>query len=62
MREMGDKLGMTNEDIQRSLTQSNTMTEQAFNGIFRSYDSLRAEVTFLNINIYTVLFINVIEL
>ncbi|CAB3230722.1 unnamed protein product [Arctia plantaginis] len=47
IREMGDKLGMTNEDIQRSLTQSNTMTEQAFNGIFRSYDSLRAEVQLL---------------
>lgn len=44
LREMGDRLVATNEDVQRSLTQSNTMTERAYNDIARSYETLRTEV------------------
>lgn len=47
LREMGDRLVATNEDIQRSLTQSNTMTERAYNDISRSYETLRTEVIHL---------------
>lgn len=43
-REMGERLVTTNEDVQRSLTQSNTMTERAYADISRSYDTLRTEV------------------
>lgn len=44
LREMGDRLVTTNEDIQRSLTQGNTLTERAYNDISRSYETLRTEV------------------
>ncbi|CAH2250106.1 jg6843 [Pararge aegeria aegeria] len=44
LREMGDRLVATNEDIQQSLTQGNTMSERAYNDIQTSYDSLRKEV------------------
>lgn len=47
LREMGDRLVATNEDIQRSLTQGNTLTERAYNDISRSYESLRTEVKFI---------------
>ncbi|KAJ8712464.1 hypothetical protein PYW07_005306 [Mythimna separata] len=48
LREMGDRLVATNEDVQRSLTQSNTMTEHAYSDISRSYETLRAEVQLLS--------------
>ncbi|CAD0202483.1 unnamed protein product [Chrysodeixis includens] len=48
LRDMGDRLVATNEDIQRSLTQSNTMTERAYNDISRSYETLRTEVQLLS--------------
>ncbi|XP_047031745.1 putative leucine-rich repeat-containing protein DDB_G0290503 [Helicoverpa zea] len=48
LREMGDRLVATNEDVQRSLTQSNTMTEHAYNDISRSYETLRNEVQLLS--------------
>lgn len=44
LREMGDRLVATNEDIQRSLTQGNTLTERAYADISRSYETLRDEV------------------
>lgn len=44
LREMGDRLVATNEDIQRSLTQGNTLTERAYADISRSYENLRNEV------------------
>ncbi|XP_069361249.1 putative leucine-rich repeat-containing protein DDB_G0290503 isoform X2 [Maniola hyperantus] len=44
LREMGDRLVATNEDIQQSLTQGNTMSERAYNDIQTSYESLRSEV------------------
>ncbi|XP_041982368.1 uncharacterized protein LOC121735578 [Aricia agestis] len=44
LRDMGDRLLATNEDIQASLTQGNTMSERAYNDIQRSYDALRLEV------------------
>ncbi|XP_052743259.1 structural maintenance of chromosomes protein 2 isoform X2 [Bicyclus anynana] len=44
LREMGDRLVATNEDIQQSLTQGNTMSERAYNDIQHSYESLRGEV------------------
>lgn len=44
LREMGDRLVATNEDIQRSLTQGNTLTERAYADISRSYENLRSEV------------------
>lgn len=44
LREMGDRLVATNEDIQRSLTQGNTLTERAYADISRSYETLRNEV------------------
>ncbi|XP_060804972.1 uncharacterized protein LOC106134226 [Amyelois transitella] len=44
LREMSDRLAATNQDIQASLTQGNTMTERAYNDISRSYDTLRTEV------------------
>lgn len=47
-REMGERLVTTNEDVQRSLTQSNTMTERAYADISRSYDTLRTEVQLLS--------------
>lgn len=48
LREMTDRLAATNEDIQNSLTQGNTMTERAYNDISRSYDTLRTEVQTLS--------------
>lgn len=45
LREMTDRLAATNEDIQSSLTQGNTMTERAYNDISRSYESLKNEVS-----------------
>ncbi|XP_075980708.1 uncharacterized protein LOC142979583 [Anticarsia gemmatalis] len=45
LREMSDRLVATNEDIQGSLTESNTMTERAYSDISRSYEMLRNEVT-----------------
>jgi hypothetical protein len=45
LREMTERLASTNEDIQNSLTQGNTMTERAYNDITRSYESLQKEVT-----------------
>ncbi|XP_026746224.1 uncharacterized protein LOC113507576 [Trichoplusia ni] len=48
LREMGDRLVATNEDIQKSLTQSNTMTERAYNDITMSYETLRTEVQLLS--------------
>lgn len=51
---MGERLVTTNEDVQRSLTQSNTMTERAYADISRSYDTLHTEVKHsANKNIYT---------
>ncbi|KAL4707868.1 hypothetical protein ACJJTC_010303 [Scirpophaga incertulas] len=50
LREMTDRLATTNEDIQNSLTQGNTMTERAYNDISRSYDALRKEVQTLTKN------------
>lgn len=47
LREMTDRLAATNEDIQSSLTQGNTMTERAYNDISRSYESLKNEVSAL---------------
>lgn len=47
-REMGERLVTTNEDVQRSLTQSNTMTERAYADISRSYDTLHTEVQLLS--------------
>lgn len=44
LRAMSDRLQGTNVDIQKSLTQSNTLTERAFNDIWRSYDMLRNEM------------------
>lgn len=44
LREMGDRLVATNEDIQRSLTQGNTLTERAYADISKSYENLRNEV------------------
>ncbi|KAL0821947.1 hypothetical protein ABMA28_005338 [Loxostege sticticalis] len=50
LREMTDRLAATNEDIQSSLTQGNTMTERAYNDISRSYESLKNEVQALTKN------------
>ncbi|XP_028159756.1 uncharacterized protein LOC114352370 [Ostrinia furnacalis] len=50
LREMTDRLATTNEDIQNSLTQGNTMTEHAYNDISRSYESLKNEVQSLTKN------------
>ncbi|CAH0725568.1 unnamed protein product, partial [Brenthis ino] len=44
LHEMGDRLVATNEDIQQSLTQGNTMSERAFTDIQHSYDTLRTEL------------------
>ncbi|CAG9112219.1 unnamed protein product [Plutella xylostella] len=55
LREMGDRLVATNEDIQRSLTQGNTMSERAYNDITKSYDSLRTEVQTLSKNEHVML-------
>ncbi|XP_072944743.1 uncharacterized protein [Epargyreus clarus] len=44
LREMNDRLLATNEDIQQSLTQGNTMSERAYGDISRSYDTLRAQI------------------
>lgn len=44
LHEVGDRLVATNEDIQQSLTQGNTMSERAFTDIQHSYDALRTEV------------------
>ncbi|CAH2044026.1 unnamed protein product, partial [Iphiclides podalirius] len=44
LREMSERLVTTNEDIQNSLTQSNTMSERAYNDISRSYGTLLTEV------------------
>ncbi|GBP30119.1 hypothetical protein EVAR_94962_1 [Eumeta japonica] len=48
LREMSDKLLMTNEDIQKSLTEGNTMTERVYGDISRSYEALRTEVQALS--------------
>lgn len=50
LHEMGEKMIATNEDIQQSLTQGNTMSERAYNDIQHSYDTLRTEVYILDIN------------
>ncbi|XP_049875844.1 putative leucine-rich repeat-containing protein DDB_G0290503 [Pectinophora gossypiella] len=55
LREMSDRLVGTNEDIQRSLTQGNTMTEHAYNDISRSYETLRTEVQTLSKNEHVML-------
>lgn len=55
LREMNERLMATNEDIQRSLTQGNTMTERAYNDISRSYDILRNEVQTLSKNEHVML-------
>ncbi|CAG4991244.1 unnamed protein product [Colias eurytheme] len=44
LREMSDRLVATNKDIQQSLTESNTMSERAYDDIQKSYDTLRNEV------------------
>ncbi|XP_045523345.1 putative leucine-rich repeat-containing protein DDB_G0290503 [Pieris brassicae] len=44
IREMGEHLVATNNDIQQSLTQGNTMSERAYNDIQHSYETLRHEV------------------
>ncbi|XP_038222272.1 uncharacterized protein LOC119839907 [Zerene cesonia] len=44
LREMSERLVATNKDIQQSLTQSNTMSEQAYDDIQKSYDALRNEI------------------
>ncbi|XP_045451520.1 uncharacterized protein LOC123660501 [Melitaea cinxia] len=44
LHEMGEKMIATNEDIQQSLTQGNTMSERAYNDIQHSYDTLRTEL------------------
>lgn len=50
IREMSEKLAGTNEDIQKSLTQSNTMTERAYGDISTSFETLRAEMQTLRKN------------
>ncbi|CAH0400994.1 unnamed protein product [Chilo suppressalis] len=55
LRELTDRLASTNEDIQNSLTQGNTMSERAYNDISRSYESLRKEVQSLNKNEHVLL-------
>ncbi|XP_059048751.1 collectin-12 [Achroia grisella] len=48
LREMTERLAATNEDIQKSLTQGNTMTERAYTDISNSYNTLRTEVQTLS--------------
>ncbi|KAI8438750.1 hypothetical protein MSG28_011155 [Choristoneura fumiferana] len=55
LREMSDRLVATNEDIQQSLTQGNTMSERAYGDITRSYDTLRTEVQLLSKNEHVLL-------
>lgn len=55
LRELTDRLASTNEDIQKSLTQGNTMTERAYSDISRSYESLRNEVQLLTKNEHVLL-------
>lgn len=50
LREMGERLATTNEDVQKSLTQSNTMTERVYDDISRNYGSLRTEIQLLSRN------------
>ncbi|CAK1555602.1 unnamed protein product [Leptosia nina] len=44
IRDMGEHLVATNNDIQQSLTQGNIMSERAYSDIQRSYETLRNEV------------------
>ncbi|XP_014371339.2 MAR-binding filament-like protein 1-1 [Papilio machaon] len=55
LREMSDRLATTNGDIQNSLTQSNTMSERAYNDISRSYATLLKEVQALSKNEHVML-------
>ncbi|XP_047992190.1 putative leucine-rich repeat-containing protein DDB_G0290503 isoform X1 [Leguminivora glycinivorella] len=44
LRELSDRMTRTNEDIQQSLTQGNTLSERALTDISRNYIALHAEV------------------
>ncbi|KAJ2945770.1 hypothetical protein O0L34_g612 [Tuta absoluta] len=55
LRDMSERLVTTNIDIQRSLTEGNTMTERAYNDISRSYDTLKTEVQSLAKNEHVLL-------
>ncbi|KAJ0174514.1 hypothetical protein K1T71_009622 [Dendrolimus kikuchii] len=55
VREMSEKLGGTNEDIQKSLTQSNTLTERAYGDISTSFETLRTEMQTLRKNEHVIL-------
>ncbi|CAG4960040.1 unnamed protein product [Parnassius apollo] len=55
LREMSDRLAATNVDIQNSLTQSNTMSERAYNDILSSYGTLLTEVQALSKNEHVML-------
>lgn len=50
LRDMNERLLSTNEDIQRSLTEGNTMTERLLVDIYSGYNALRTEVKTLSGN------------